>query len=316
MSTASFKLFAGNSNPALAQQISRHLDIPLGNAIVDRFPNGETHVEVLEPVRGKDVFVIQSTSPPVNDHIMELMLLFDALKRASAESVTAVVPYFGYGKQDKRKSGREAISAKVVANMFESAGISRLITLDLHAPQIEAFFNIPVDNLPTISFFARHLQRYSPQNLVIVSTDAGRLKTARKLGQVLGCDIAVIDKYRPSYQGAKAMHLLGEVGGKDAVLIDDFIDTAGSIIAAADAVRANGARSVRICATHALLTPPATERLRALDIDVTTTDTVSIPEERRFQRLEILSVGDMLAEVIGRIHKREPLSPLFEPAAF
>ena len=317
--SAQFKLFAGNSNRPLAEAIASHLGMALGKAIVDRFPNGETHVEVMEPVRGQDVYVLQSLSPPANDHLMEMMLLFDALKRASAQSITAVVPYFGYSKQDKRKIGREPISAKVVANMLTSAGIDRLITFDLHATQIEAFFNIPVDNLPTVSFFAKHLEksfRRGKGECVIVSPDAGRLKTARKFAGVLNCGIAVVDKYRESYKTVKVMHLLGDVKGKHALIIDDMIDTGETIAAAADTVRKHGTKSVAICATHAILTPPAVERLTAIGAEVLTTDTIAIPKEKRFRGLTVLSLAPLLAEVIRRIEERKPLSPLFEPVAF
>lgn len=313
---SSFKLFTGNSNRKLAEDIARHLGMELGKAVVDRFPNGEIRVEIMESVRGQDVYVIQSTSPPANDHIMELMLLFDALKRASARSVTAVVPYFGYCKQDKRKTGREPVSAKVVANMFASAGINRLITFDLHAGQIEAFFNIPVDNFPTVSFFCKHFKKKGLKDLVIVSPDAGRLKTARKYASMLGCKIAVVDKYRESFKGAKVMHLLGNVRGKHALLIDDLIDTGGTIAAAAAAMKEHGAKKATICVTHSLLTGNAVKHLTSIDADVVTTDSVAIPKEKRFKNLTILSVAPLLAEVIKRIQARESLSPLFEPVAF
>lgn len=310
-----YKLFTGNSNPELAKNIAKHLGMELGKAIVEKFPNGEIRVEILDSVRWEDVFVIQSTSPPANDHLMELMLLFDALRRASARSITAIIPYFGYSKQDKRKTGREPVSAKVVANMLTSAGIDRLITFDLHAGQIEAFFNIPVDNFPTVSFFCKHFKEKGLKDLVIVSPDAGRLKTAREYASMLGCRIAVVDKYRESFKGAKAMHLLGDVEGKHALLIDDMIDTGGTIATAAAAVKEHGAKKVSICVTHALLTGPAVERLSSLGVEVVTTDTIAIPQEKRFENLVILSIAPLLAEVIRRIQDREPLSPLFMPAA-
>ncbi len=311
-----FKLFAGNSNPELAQDIAKHLGMELGKATVGRFPNGEIHIEILEPVRGHDVYVIQSISTPGNDYIMELMLLFDALKRASARSITAIVPYFGYGKQDKRKTGREPVSAKVVADMFTIAGIDRLITFDLHARQIEAFFDIPVDNFPTVSFFCKHFEKNKPKDLVIVSPDAGRLKTARKYAGMLGCKIAVVDKYRQSFKEARVEHLLGDVEGKHALIIDDMIDTGGTICAAAETVMKHGAKSVSICATHAILTDPAVERLSKLGIKVVVADTVAIPKEKQFKGLKVLSMGPLLAEIIQRIQGREPLSPLFEPVTF
>ena len=313
---SSFKLFTGNSNRKLAEDVAKHLGMELGKAIVEKFPNGEIRVEILEPVRGHDVYVIQSTSPPTNDHIMELMLLFDALRRASARSITAVIPYFGYCKQDKRKTGREPISAKVVANMLTSARIHRLITFDLHAAQIEAFFNIPVDNFPTVSFFTKHFKEKDLGDLVIVSPDAGRIKTARKFAGVLGCKIAVVDKYRESATEAKATHLLGDVKGKHALLIDDLIDTGGTISAAATIVKEHGAKKVSICATHSLLTGSAVEYLSKLGADVITTDTVPIPPEKRFKGLTILSIAPLLADVIKRIQERESLSPLFEPVTF
>lgn len=313
---SSFKLFTGNSNRKLAKSIAKHLGMELGKAVVEKFPNGEIRVELLDSVRWEDVYVIQSTSPPANDHLMELMLLFDALRRASARSITAIVPYFGYCKQDKRKTGREPISAKVVANMLTSAGIDRLITFDLHAAQIEAFFNIPVDNFPSVSFFAKHFKKKELKDLVIVSPDAGRLKVARKYAGILGCKMAVVDKYRQSFKGAKAMHLLGDVKGKHALLIDDLIDTGGTIATAAAAMKEHGAKKVSICATHALLTGPAVELLSSLGVDVITTDTVAIPKEKQFRGLEILSIAPLLADIIKRIQDREPLSPLFEPVAF
>lgn len=307
------KLFHGNSNPELARKIAAHLHIPTGKAVVDRFPNGEIRILLAESVRGCDVFIIQSTSPPVNENLMELMLMIDALKRSSAASITAVIPYFGYSKQEKRKSGREPISAKVVADMLSVAGINRIITVDLHAAQIEGFFNIPADNLPTVRFFSDYILKKKLSNFVIVSPDAGRISTARRYGEILGANIAIIDKYRPGYKSAKAMHVIGDVRDKNALIIDDFIDTGGSMVEAIKTVRENGAKDTYICVTHSLLTPPAVERLSSVNVkEIITSDTVAIPREKLLPNMKIASIAPLLAEVIKRIDRRQSVSSLFE----
>ena len=309
------KLIAGTSVPQLAKEISKHVGIPLVKSDIGKFPNGESRVEILESVRGADVFLIQSTCPPVNDSVMELLLIMDALRRASANSINLMVPYFGYAKQDKKKTGREPISAKVVADMMENAGAARLVTIDLHAQQIEGFFNIPVDNLSAIYLFAEYFKSKKIENSVVVTPDAGGTKRARDLANAMQAErIAIIDKYRPDWRKADAMNVIGKVDGMNAIIVDDFIDTGGSMLEAVKAVRNHKAEKIWVACTHPLLTDPATERLKALEDSGEVegfifTDTVPIPKEKALKKCAVLSASPMLADTIERIARGFSLHP-------
>ncbi len=307
------KLIAGTAVPDLAKAISKNVGIPLVQADIGKFPNGETRVEILDSVRGADVFIIQSTCPPVNDNMMELLLTMDALKRASANSLNIMMPYFGYGKQDKRKTGREPISAKVMANLIEEARAKRLITIDLHAQQIEGFFNIPVENLSAISLFADFFKNKNAQNTVVVTPDAGGTKRARDLANAMqATGIAIIDKYRPDWRKADAMNVIGKVEGKDVIIVDDFIDTGGSMEEAVKAVRNHKAEKIWVAVTHPLLTDPATERLEELKGEVegfVFTDTIPIPQQKMLGNYNVISTAPMLADTIERISRGFSLHP-------
>ncbi len=305
-------LIAGTSNPKLAAGIANKLGMPLGKIEAGKFPNGETRVELLETVRGKHIFVLQTTSPPVNDNLMELLLIIDALKRASAGTITAVIPYFGYCKQDKKKTGREPISAKLVADVITTAGADRVVTIDLHAPQIEGFFDIPVDNLSTIDLFADYIRKKKIEDLVIVAPDAGGVKRARYLANALEARLAIIDKYRGSYKEATAMNVIGKVKDMNAVIIDDFIDRGSSIVEAVKALKNHEAKKVYVVVTHPINTDPATEKLKQAECEeIIVTDTIPLAPEKMFEKIKVLSVADLLAETIKRIHKNETVSFLF-----
>ncbi|MBI3051959.1 ribose-phosphate pyrophosphokinase [Candidatus Woesearchaeota archaeon] len=311
-SQKSFVLISGTSNRPLAESIARHLGVQLCAAEIDRFPNGETRVEILESVRGKDVYVVQSTCPPVNDNIMELLLIIDALRRSSASTITAVVPYFGYSKQDKKKTGREPISAKVVADLLAVVGVQRLVTMDLHVPQIEGFFNIPVDNLSPLNLIADYIRKKGMNDLVIVAPDAGGVKRARNLANLLDARLAIIDKYRKHFKEADAMNVVGKVKDLNAVIIDDFIDTGSSIVEAVKALRNHEVKSIIVACTHPIHTEPATQRLKESDCDeIIVTDTIQLGAGKMFDRIKVLSVDDMLARTIAHIHNREPVAYLF-----
>lgn len=304
---SNFRIFSGTANPKLAASIARHVGMPLGRIIVGRFPNGEIRVEIKETVRGKDIFIIQPTISPVNDNIMELLIMVDAFKRASAESITAVIPYFGYAKQDKKKSGREPISAKLIADLLERVGVNRVVTIDIHAAQIAGFFDVPFENLTAISLFADYLKRV--KNIVVVSPDAGGVKRARDLANRLNAHrLAIIDKYRPDFRKATAMNVIGKVAGHNAIIIDDFIDTGGSMKEAVAAVLNHGAKSVRVAFTHALMTPPARERLESLNIaEIIATDTIPLSNDRMPHNMKILSTAAMLGDTIKRIMGKKSL---------
>ncbi|MBI4438535.1 ribose-phosphate pyrophosphokinase [Candidatus Woesearchaeota archaeon] len=305
-------LIAGNSNPGLAASVARELGIPLAKADVGRFPNGETRVEILESVRGKNVFVLQSTCPPANENLMELLLIMDALRRASAGTISAVIPFFGYAKQEKKKTGMEPISARLVADMMTVAGAQRIVTLDLHAPQIEGFFSIPVDNLSALSLISRYLAGKAIEELVVVAPDAGGVKRARNLANMLDARLAIIDKYRKHYREADAMNVVGKVKDMNAVIIDDFIDTGSSIVEAVRALKNHEARKIFVACTHPIHSDNATDRLRSAEIEeLIVTDTIPLPDEKMFPKVKVLSVSKMLAEAIKNIYKGEPVSYLF-----
>jgi ribose-phosphate pyrophosphokinase len=310
------KVFSGTANPFLAQEICWYLDIPLGKVDVGRFPNGEIRVRIEESVRGCDVFVVQPTSPPANDHLMELLIMIDALNRASAERITAVIPFYGYCKQDRKTKGREPISAKLVANLLTTAGVNRVLTMDLHAGQIQGFFDIPVDNLAAQSLLARYFSAKGLRDIVVVSPDVGGTARARNFANFLGVDLAVIDKHRPSYSEVMVMNVIGEVKGKNAIIIDDLIDTAATLVEGAQALLERGAERVYACATHPLFSEPALERINSSCIEeVVVTNTIHCDREtlhrRVGDRVKVLSVAPIFAEAIKRIHGERSVSELF-----
>jgi ribose-phosphate pyrophosphokinase len=308
------KIFSGNSNPTLAQKICDALAVPLGAARVRRFSDGEVMVEINENVRGRDVYVIQSTCAPTNDNLMELLVMTDALKRASAATITAVVPYYGYARQDRKAAPRTPITAKLVADLITKAGIDRVVTVDLHAGQIQGFFDIPVDNLYAAPVILNHLKnRFNGQPVVMVSPDAGGTERARAFAKRLECTLAVIDKRRTGPNVAEVMHLIGDVRNKIAVILDDMVDTAGTLTQAAKALKENGATAVYACATHGVLSGPAIERINNSDIaEIVLTDTIPLGDkESMTSKITMLSVSGLLAEAIRRIHEDESVSSLF-----
>ena len=310
------KLFAGNATPELAKRISERLYISLGDATVGRFSDGEIQVQINENVRGADVFIVQSTCAPTNDNLMELIVMVDALRRASAGRITAVIPYFGYARQDRRvRSARVPITAKVVADMLSTVGIDRVLTCDLHAEQIQGFFDIPVDHMQALPLMARYFKEKGlyGDDVVVVSPDVGGVKRARKLAEKLDCKIAIIDKRRPKPNVAEVMNLIGEVEGKVAIFIDDMIDTAGTITNGADAIAQRGAKEVYACCSHAVFSDPAIERLEKSALkEVVITDSIALPERKRIDKVKIISVDSVFAAAIDRITNNKSVSELFE----
>ena len=306
-------LLSGTSNPELSKKVSEHLGIELTPVETNRFNDGEIYIRVSKSVRGSHVFIIQPTSRPANDSLMELLILVDALKRASAKEITAIVPYFGYARQDRKTVSREAITAKLVADLIEKAGIDRVVTFDLHADQIAGFFNIPVDNMKAMPTIAKSIIEKKLDNVVVVSPDVGGTKRARSLTKALYSDMAIIDKRRPAHGEAKVMHLIGEVEGKTAILIDDIIDSAGTISAAASELKKRGAKEVYICATHPVFSKNAIEKLKSSDIkEVIVTDTVKIPEENMIPKIKVVSLAPFIAETINCIFEGKPLGIIVE----
>lgn len=310
-----FLVFSGNANKKLAEGIVTRLGMRLGAATVGRFSDGEIMVKINESVRGRDVFVVQPTGAPSDTNLMELMVMVDALRRASANSITAVIPYFGYSRQDRANEPRVPITAKLVANLLTHAGIDRLVTMDLHAGQIQGFFDIPVDNLYALPVFTKHLHeilRSKGDNFIIVSPDAGGVARARTYAKVLGMPLAIIDKRRSGPNQAKAMHVIGDVKDKKAIIVDDMIDTAGTLTEAAAALINGGAVSVMAMATHGILSGPAIERIMSSSIEkVIITDTIDNSKIANLSKIEVLSVAGILATSIERIHQKESISSLF-----
>ena len=307
------KIFTGNANPALAKEICDYLGLPLGEAFVGRFNNGEVQIMIDESVRGKDVFIIQPTSYPVNDNLMELMVMADALKRASARHITAVVPYYGYARQDRKTRGREPITAKLVANLMQTAGITRLVTIDLHAGQIQGFFDVPVDHLFGASILAKYINEKNMEDIIVVSPDLGGVTRARDLADRIGAPIAIIEKKRPEPGVAKVMNLIGDVAGKNCIIIDDIVDTAGSLVEGAKALEEFGAKSVTAAVTHAVLTDPASERIANSNIkELIVTNTIPLPENCNLPNITQLSVAPLLGEAIMRIFQEVSVSNLFD----
>ena len=307
-------LFTGNANPVLAQEIATHLGVELGKASVGRFSDSEVAVEIEQNVRARDVFVVQSTCTPTNENLMELCIMVDALKRASARRITAVIPYFGYARQDRRpRSTRVPISAKVVANMLEAVGVERLLTMDLHADQIQGFFNIPVDNIYASPVLLSDLQSKQYDDLVVVSPDIGGVVRARALAKQLNCDLAIIDKRRPKANVSEVMNVIGETEGRNCVIMDDMIDTAGTLVKAADVLKARGAKSVYAYCTHAVFSGPAIERIRTSMLDeVVITNTIPMTDAAKVcSKVRQLSVAFLFAETIRRISDGESVTSLF-----
>ena len=307
------KIFTGNANPALAKEICDYLGLPLGEAFVGRFNNGEVQIMIDESVRGKDVFIIQPTSYPVNDNLMELMVMADALKHASARHITAVVPYYGYARQDRKTRGREPITAKLVANLMQTSGITRLVTIDLHAGQIQGFFDVPVDHLYGASILAKYINEKNLEDVIVVSPDLGGVTRARDLADRIGAPIAIIEKKRPEPGVAKVMNLIGDVKGKNCIIVDDIVDTAGSLVEGAKALKEFGAKSVMAAVTHAVLTDPASERIANSNIkELIVTNTMPLPENCKLDNVTQLSVAPLLGEAIMRIFHEVSVSNLFD----
>lgn len=306
-------VFSGNSNRKLAVDICKILKIKLGDASIDRFSDGEIRVKINSNVRGQDVFVIQSTSDPANENLMELLIMIDALKRSSAQRITAVLPYFGYARQDRKDQPRVPITAKLVANLLTTAGADRILTIDLHAGQIQGFFDIPLDHLFAVKIFMDYRKKTKVKGeLVIVSPDVGGIKTARAYAKRFNCALAIVDKRRIDDKKAEVMHIMGDVKGKHVVIVDDMVATAGSLVEAIDAIKKEGAQDVYATITHAVLCGPAIERIRKSQVkELVVTDTIPIPREKMNGRIKVLSVASLLAEAIKRIHEEESISVLF-----
>ncbi|EAS46538.1 Ribose-phosphate pyrophosphokinase [gamma proteobacterium HTCC2207] len=308
-------VFTGNANPALANEIARTLGIPLGNAGVSLFSDGEINIEIRENVRGNDVFVVQPTCAPTNRHLMELIFMIDALRRASAGRITAVVPYFGYARQDRRvRSVRVPISAKVVADMLSNAGVDRVLTVDLHAEQIQGFFNCTVDNVYGAPVLLGDIERQNYKNLQVVSPDVGGVVRARAVAKQLDCDLAIIDKRRPSSNQSEVMNLIGEVEGRTCVLVDDIVDTAGTLCKAAEALKKNGATKVVAYATHAVLSGKAIENIKNSQLDeLVVTNSIPLREDaKKCGKIRTLSLGKLLGESVRRISNEESISAMFD----
>ncbi|HEU4989530.1 MAG TPA: ribose-phosphate pyrophosphokinase [Gemmatimonadaceae bacterium] len=307
-----FKLLSGTANRALAEEIARNIGVELCKLTLTRFADGEIFVRIDENVRGNDVFIIQPTNPPA-ENILELVLLIDAAKRASAARVTVVMPYYGYSRQDRKDQPRVAIGAKLLANMIMAAGAHRVLGIDFHQHQLQGFFDIPVDHLYAMPVFTAHYRRKQLRDIVVVAPDVGSAKMARGFAKRLNASLAIIDKRRPAANVAEVVNVVGEVEGKDCILTDDMIDTAGTVSEAARALKELGAHTVHVCATHALLSGPARERLMNAPIEeVAVTDTIALPPERRFDKLTVLSVGELLSKAIRFTHAEQSVSSLFD----
>ncbi|MDF2947887.1 MAG: ribose-phosphate pyrophosphokinae [Bacillales bacterium] len=310
---SNLKLFSLNSNKPLAEEIAKEMGLELGKSSVARFSDGEIQINIEESIRGCEVFVIQSTSFPVNEHIMELLIMIDALKRASAKTINIVIPYYGYARQDRKARSREPITAKLLANLLETAGATRIIALDLHAPQIQGFFDIPIDHLMGVPILSDYFSNKNLDELVIVSPDHGGVTRARKMADRLKAPIAIIDKRRPKPNVAEVMNIIGNIDGKTCILIDDIIDTAGTITLAANALVEHGAKEVYACCTHAVLSGPAMERIQNSSIkELVVTNTISIAEEKKIDKLIELSIASLIGEAIIRVYEDQSVSTLFD----
>ncbi|HET9004021.1 MAG TPA: ribose-phosphate pyrophosphokinase [Gemmatimonadaceae bacterium] len=307
-----FKLLSGGANRALAEEIARNLNLELCKVTTSRFADGEIFVRIDENIRGHDVFIVQPTNPPA-ENIIELLLLIDAARRASAARVTCVMPYYGYSRQDRKDQPRVAIGAKLMANLIQVAGADRVLGIDFHQYQLQGFFDVPVDHLYAMPVFVSHYRRKQLKDLVVVAPDAGSAKMARGFAKRLNATFAIIDKRRPAANVAEVVNVVGEVADRDVLIPDDMIDTAGTVSEASRALKALGARDIYVCATHALLSGPAIERLNAAPItEVAVTDTIAITPDRRFDRLKVLSVGELLSKAIRYTHSEQSVSSLFD----
>lgn len=307
------EIFTGNANPELAGEIADNLGITLGDSVVNTFSDGEIQVKINESVRGADVFVVQPFSTPVNDHIMELLIMIDAFKRASAWRITAVIPYYGYARQDRKVRPRDPITAKLVADIISAAGAHRVLTMDLHAGQIQGYFNFPVDHLLAVPILADYFKKKELEDIVVVSPDLGGVTRARELANRIGASIAIIDKRRPEPNVAEVMNIIGKVGGKTVIMIDDMIDTAGTIILGAEALLQRGAKEVYACCTHPVLSGPAIERLQQSPVkEVVVTNTIQLKDDKKMEKIKVLSVAQLFAAAISRIHENISVSTLFD----
>ncbi|BDU50813.1 ribose-phosphate diphosphokinase [Haliovirga abyssi] len=309
------KIFSGTSNVSLAKKIASNLGLPLGNAKIVNFKDGETYVRLVETVRGDTVFVVQPTSNPVNENLMELLIFIDALKRASAKSIVAVIPYYGYARQDRKSKPREPITSKLVANLLTSAGADRIMAMDLHANQIQGFFDIPADHIEAMPILAKYFldKGLSGDKVIVVSPDVGGVKRARALSEWLGSGIAIIDKRRPKPNVAEVMNVIGKVEGKIAIFIDDMIDTAGTITSGVDAILDRGAIEAYACCTHPVFSGPAIERLKESRVkEIIVTNSIELPDDKKLDKIKVLSVDLLLSEAIRRVYNNESLSELFE----
>jgi ribose-phosphate pyrophosphokinase len=308
------RIFAGNAHPGLANDICKYLKISLSDAMVTRFNEGEIRIKINENVRGKDVFIVQPTSPPPNDNLMELLIMMDALRRASAQRITAVIPYFGYARQDRKDQPRVPITAKLVANLLTTAGANRILTIDLHAGQIQGFFDIPVDHLLAVGVFLEYFQKLNLKDLVVVCPDVGGIKMARAYAKRIGAGLAIIDKRRESPEKTEAIHILGDVEGKNAIIVDDLIATGSSLFEAAKSLKQAKAKTIYAAITHGVLSGPAIENLvKCQDIkELVITDSIPLDKNRQCERIKVLSVAGLLGEAIARIHKEESVSCLFD----
>ena len=307
-------VFSGTSNPDLAEGVARHLGIELGNVKIRKFANGEIYVRYLESVRGADVFIVQSLCAPVNDTLMELLIMVDAAKRASSRTITAVVSHYGYARQDKKSAAREPITAKLVADLMTVAGVSRVITMDLHQGQIQGFFNQPVNHLTALPILADYFGSLNVDNLCVVSPDVGRAKACKKLADMLGASLAIMHKGRPEHNVAEITHVIGDVDGKNCIIADDMIDTAGSVVAGAKALKNAGAATVYVTATHGILSPPAFDRLEAAPVaEVIVTNTIPVPDQYLHGKIHVLSVAPLFAHAVQNVFNDESVSELFDP---
>lgn len=313
-----YKIFAGNSNPALAEEIAAIMGKPLGRSTVSKFSDGEISVSLWESVRGEDVYIIQSTCNPTNDNLMELLIMIDAMKRASASRINAVIPYYGYARQDRKAKSRDPITAKLTADILSVAGVDRVITMDLHAAQIQGYFDIPVDHLvgmPILGKYFKDLIKNGTidNDIVVVSPDLGSVTRTRSLSNILECPIAIVDKRRPKPNVSEIMNIIGEIEGKTAILVDDMVDTAGTITNAANALKKLGAKEVYACATHPVLSGPAIQRIQDSEIkQMILLNTIPVPPEKKIEKMKILSVAPLFAEAMMRVFNNESISKLFD----
>lgn len=309
----SLKIFTGNANPELAKEIAQILGVPVIDSVVTQFSDGETQLQINESVRGADVFIIQPTSQPVNEYLMELLIIIDAVRRASARRITAVIPYYGYARQERKSKARDPITAKLVANLIVAAGARRVVSMDLHANAIQGFFDIPFDHLPGAPILAEYYKKLKLKNICVVSPDLGGVTRARDLANRIGAEFAIIEKRRPKANVSEVLNVLGDVNGMDCILVDDMIDTAGTITKGAELLKKFGAKTVRACCTHAVLSRPAIERIENSSLyEVVVTNTIRLPEEKKIDKIKILSVAQFLSKAILNIHADESVSRLIK----